>query len=60
LNVLNGKPIDRPFQKALAALANEYQHVQYGIAVDARNSLNGANGVAFHEQPDYLSDLLSR
>ena len=28
--------------------------------MDARDSLNGANRATFNEQPDYLSDLLSR
>jgi hypothetical protein len=57
LNITHGQPVDHSLQKALAALSSEYQDVQDGIAVKARDSLNGAHRHTLYEQTENAGDF---
>jgi hypothetical protein len=60
LNVSYGKVVDGSLHEALAVVANDYEQVEDGVAVDACDSFNRTHRYTFDEQAENIRDCLGR
>ena len=57
LHIPNRQVVDHVFEEPFTVVSHDYQHVEDGVAVDARDSLNGAHRASLNEKPDDLGNL---
>jgi hypothetical protein len=50
--------MDEAFQQPLAAIPDDFQHIENGIPVNPGNSLDTPNAATFDEKPDDLLNFL--